>query len=99
MLDGLRQSVVDLQEAKSFELISPVMSQGAFTDTMRVQPNPRGWPQGTRWEPIMQRHDAMKHGRGMGRVVFPDQEARRQQWAQQATERNMQIDPMMMVAP
>lgn len=88
MLDGLRQSVVDEQEARSWDTIHPVMGGGAFKDLMRVKPNPRGWPEGTRWEPMTDRQDVLQHGYGMGRVVFPDQEARRQAWAIAATERN-----------
>lgn len=88
MLDGLRKSVVDEQEARSFEAVSPVMSSGAFQDIMRVRPNPRGWPPGTRWEAMTDRQDLVRHGPGMGRVVFPDQEARRQAWASDATRRN-----------
>lgn len=90
MLDGLRQSVIDEQEARSFEVISPVMHRGAFETIMRVKPNPRGWPEGTRWEPMTDRQDLARHGPGMGRVVFPDQEERRRAWAADATERNWQ---------
>lgn len=90
MLDGLRQSVIDEQEARSFEVISPVMHRGAFETIMRVKPNPRGWPEGTRWEPMTDRKDLARHGPGMGRVVFPDQEDRRRAWAADATERNWQ---------
>lgn len=90
MMDGLRQSVVDEQEARSLEVISPVMSRGAFQNIMRVKPNPRGWPEGTRWEPMTDRDEVVAHGPGMGRVVFPDHEERRRSWAAEAVERNWQ---------
>lgn len=90
MLDGLRQSVIDEQEARSFEVINPVMHRGAFETIMRVKPNPRGWPEGTRWEPMTDRKDLARYGPGMGRVMFPDQEDRRRAWAADATERNWQ---------
>lgn len=90
MLDGLRQSVVDTQEARSFEVMNPVMNRGAFETIMHVRPNPRGWPEGTRWEPMTDKQDLVRHGQGMGRVVFPDQEVRRRAWAAKATERNWQ---------
>jgi hypothetical protein len=88
MLDGFRQSVVDEQEARSQEAVTPLMNGGAFRDIMRVRPNPRGWPEGTRWEPLTDRQEQLMHGPGMGRVVFPDREARAQRWALEAAERN-----------
>ncbi|MCU0926775.1 MAG: hypothetical protein MUF44_12300 [Hydrogenophaga sp.] len=88
MRDGLRQSVVDEQEARSAEAVTPLMNGGAFRDIMRVRPNPRGWPEGTRWEPLTDRQELLMHGPGMGRVVLPDHEARAQRWAMEATERN-----------
>lgn len=90
MLDGLRQSVIDQQEARSWEVVSPVVGAGEFQDIMRVKPNPRGWPEGTRWEAMTDRQEQIKYGPGKGRVVFPDQEARRRAWASKAVERNWQ---------
>lgn len=62
MLEGLRQALIDEQEARSWEAVSPVMSSGAFKDLMRVRPHPRGWPEGTRWEPLTARQDIVQHG-------------------------------------
>lgn len=93
LLDGLRQSVIDEQHAKSFDAVSPVMDAGLFKLIMRTTPNPRGWPEGTRWEPIVSpRHQGQTAALGthMGRVVFPDHEARAQRWAIEATERHWQ---------
>lgn len=50
-----------------------VMGRGAFQDTMRVKPNPRGWPETARWEPFTAREDILKHGPGMGYVVLPQE--------------------------
>jgi hypothetical protein len=85
MLDGLRRSVMDTNEARKMEAISPVMNQGAFQDIMRVRPNPRGWPDGTTWVRMTSRDDMLAHGPGMGRVVFPDHEERAAEWVQRQT--------------
>jgi hypothetical protein len=90
MLEGLRQAVIDEQEVHSWEAVSPVMNGGAFKDLMRVRPHPRGWPEGTRWEPFTARQDLVQHGPGMGRVVFPDHAQRAERWALEAAERNWQ---------
>ncbi|PPE67691.1 T6SS effector BTH_I2691 family protein [Caldimonas caldifontis] len=90
MLEGLRQAVIDEQEAHSWEAVSPVMNGGAFKDLMRVRPHPRGWPEGTRWEPFTAREDLVQHGPGMGRVVFPDHAQRAERWALEAAQRNWQ---------
>lgn len=90
MLDGLRQVVLDAKEARSFTAVSPVMSEGHFKLIMRTQPNPQGWPEGTRWEPLLTRHrgQTMAMGTHMGRVIFPDHAERAQRWAMEATKRN-----------
>ena len=90
MLDGLRQVVLDSKEARSFTAVSPVMSEGQFKLIMRTQPNPKGWPEGTRWEPLLTRHrgQTMAMGTHMGRVIFPDHAERAQRWAMEATKRN-----------
>jgi hypothetical protein len=81
MIEGLRQSLVDEVEARKAGVTSPLMSRGAFQDLMSVKPNRRGWPEGTRWEPLTDRGEKARHGPNMGRVVFPDQEARASAWA------------------
>jgi len=90
MLDGLRQVVLDSKEARSFTAVSPVMSQGQFKDIMRTKPNPKGWPEGTRWEPVIAHHQGQNLALGthMGRVIFPDHAERAQRWAMEATQRN-----------
>jgi len=63
------------------------MSKGAFADVMRVRPNPRGWPEGTVWEPLESNRDnTARYGLGMGRVTFPDHDERAVAWARQQTE-------------
>lgn len=81
-LMGLKQVMLDANLAKSYETVSPVMSRGAFTDVMRVKPNPRGWPEGTVWEPLEISHEnTARYGLGMGRVIFPDHDERAVAWA------------------
>lgn len=90
MLDGLRQTVLDTKEAQSFTAVSPMMSEGQFKDIMRVKPNPKGWPEGTRWEPLLSRYHGktLAVGTNMGRVIFPDHAERAHRWAIDATKRN-----------
>jgi hypothetical protein len=90
MLDGLRQTVLDTKEAQSFTAVSPMMSEGQFKDIMRVKPNPKGWPEGTRWEPLLSRYrgKTLAVGTNMGRVIFPDHAERAHRWAIDATKRN-----------
>ena len=88
MLDGLRQSVIDEYEGKGWDKVSPVMSEGAFKDIMRVKPNPRGWPAGTKWERIVPERGQPVLAPGMGRVTFPDQASRARQWESEAAARN-----------
>lgn len=82
MIEGLREAIVDENEARKFDATSPVLGRGAFEDLQRVKPHPRGWPDGTRWEPLTERTDIAAHGYGMGRVVFPDHEERARAWVQ-----------------
>lgn len=82
MIDGLRQAIIDENEARKWEATTPVISGGAFADLQRVRPHPRQWPEGTRWEPFTDRADVARHGYGMGRVIFPDHDQRAAEWVQ-----------------
>lgn len=84
---GLKQVTLRANLLKSYETVSPVMSKGAFVDVMRVKPNPRGWPEGTVWEPLENNRDnTARYGFGMGRVTFPDHDERAVAWARRQTE-------------
>lgn len=86
-LMGLKQVTLRSNLARSYETVSPVMSKGAFGDVMRVKPNPRGWPEGTVWEPLEATpENKAKYGHGMGRVVFPDHHERAVAWARAQTK-------------
>ena len=82
LLMGLKQVTVDGIALESWDKVAPLMSRGQFDDAMRVKPNPRGWPEGTTWQPLEPSHEKMaRHGRGMGRVRFPDHARRAADWA------------------
>lgn len=87
LLMGLRKVVIDANLVKSWDTVSPVMSNGAFKDIMRVKPNPRGWPAETTWEPLdMTPQNKALYGLGAGRVIFPDHDARALAWAKVQAE-------------
>lgn len=74
-------------EQRSLDAVTPIMTKGAFDDTMRVKPNPRGWPPDTRWEPLEPtRENIARHGPNAGTVIFPDHEARARKWARTQSE-------------
>ncbi|TVO58818.1 T6SS effector BTH_I2691 family protein [Denitromonas halophila] len=86
-LMGLKSVMLDGNLARGWDTVAQVMSGGQFKDIMRVRPNPRGWPEGTRWEPLPDtRENRLKYGHGQGRVVFPDHEERAEAWARRQTE-------------
>jgi hypothetical protein len=86
-LMGLKSVMLDGNLARSWDTVALVMGGGEFKDIMRVKPNPRGWPEGTRWEPLPDtRENRLKYGNGKGRVVFPDHEERAEAWARRQTE-------------
>lgn len=71
-IEGAKQALANKQRANLGDHKRRVMSGAAFKDTMRVKPNPRGWPDNARWVPFTEREDILKHGTGMGYVVLPD---------------------------
>ncbi|WP_341887457.1 T6SS effector BTH_I2691 family protein [Variovorax sp. YR752] len=73
-------------DARSMDAVSPVMTHGAYTDIMRVKPNPKGWPEETQWEPIEDKAELLQRGPGAGRVTFPDQPQRARTWATRQVE-------------
>ncbi|TVT71759.1 MAG: hypothetical protein FHP92_16385 [Denitromonas halophila] len=86
-LMGLKSVMLDGNLARGWDTVAQVMSGGQFKDIMRVRPNPRGWPEGSRWEPLPDtRENRLKYGHGQGRVVFPDHEERAEAWARRQTE-------------
>ena len=48
-----------------------IMSRGAFIDTMRVTPNPRGWPKDISNMPLTSRDDLLRYGTDMIEVFPP----------------------------
>lgn len=86
-LMGLKSVMLDGNLARGWDTVAQVMGGGEFKDIMRVKPNPRGWPEGTRWEPLPDtQENRIKYGYGKGRVVFPDHEERAEAWARRQTE-------------
>ena len=86
-LMGLKSVMLDGNLARGWDTVAQVMGGGEFKDIMRVKPNPRGWPEGTRWEPLPDtQENRIKYGYGQGRVVFPDHEERAEAWARRQTE-------------
>jgi len=86
-LMGLKSVMLDGNLARGWDTVAQVMNGGQFKDIMRVRPNPHGWPEGTRWEPLPDtRENRLKYGHGQGRVVFPDHEERAEAWARRQTE-------------
>ena len=84
-LMGLKSVMLDGNLARGWDTVAQVMSGGQFKDIVR--PNPHGWPEGTRWEPLPDtRENRLKYGHGQGRVVFPDHEERAEAWARRQTE-------------
>jgi len=84
---GLKRVMLSANELRGYDAISPVMSEGAFKDIMRVKPNPRGWPQETQWKALEDtRENRAQYGHRAGRVTFPDQQERSQAWARKQTE-------------
>lgn len=86
MLDGLQKSVIDNAEAEKTEGVTEYMNQWAFETIMYKNGNPRHWPEGTTWEAATEPEVIEKHGRGIGRLVFPDQDEREAKWAAWAIE-------------
>ncbi|MCB4359496.1 T6SS effector BTH_I2691 family protein [Quatrionicoccus australiensis] len=70
-IEGTQKALEKKQQESMSQHQKRVMGRGAFQDTMRVKPNPRGWPETARWEPFTAREDILKHGLGMGYVVLP----------------------------
>lgn len=48
-----------------------IMGAGAFRDTMRVKPNPRGWPQDVKTAPLTSKEDLLRYGPGKIEVFPP----------------------------
>lgn len=86
MLEGLHQSVIDQAIADKSEGVTEYMNQWAFETIMYKNGNPRKWPAGTTWEPVTEPELIKRHGRGIGRLVFPDQEEREEKWMAWAIE-------------
>lgn len=86
MLEGLHQSVIDQAVAEKTEGVTEYMNQWAFETIMYKNGNPRNWPVGTTWEPVTEPELLKRHGRGIGRLVFPDQAEREEKWAAWAIE-------------
>lgn len=86
MLDGLQKSVIDNAEAEKTEGVTEYMNKWAFETIMYKNGNPRNWPEGTTWEVLTDPEAIEKHGRGIGRLVFPDQDEREAKWAAWAIE-------------
>lgn len=88
LVNGLRHNLLDGLLKRGYDTVAPVMTQGRFKDIMRVKPNPRGWPEGTRWEPITAnpRRGEATHAPGEGRVIFPDHDTRAAEWARMQSE-------------
>ncbi len=78
-LMGLKPVMLDGNLARGWDTVAfQGRERGQFKDIGRVRANPRGWPEGTRWEPLPDtRENRLKYGHGQGRVVFPDHEERR----------------------
>ena len=72
-IDGTKKALEKKLQDSMGQHQNRVMGRGAYQDTMRVKPNPRGWPETARWEPFTAREDILKHGPGMGYVVLPQE--------------------------
>lgn len=72
-IDGTKQALERKIQDGMSQHENRVMGRGTFQDIMRVKPNPRGWPETTRWEPFTAREDILKHGPNMGYVVLPQE--------------------------
>jgi hypothetical protein len=82
LLMGLKQVTIDGIAMESWDKVSPLMHEGQFKTVMLVKPNPRGWPEGTRWEKLAVSHEnTARYGQGRGHIVFPDHEERAAAWA------------------
>ena len=90
MLEGLRQVVVDSNEAKSYEAVSPIMQKRRFHESLRSVGG--RLPDDARWVPLEESYQRRRAVRTpderWGRVVFVDHDERAQRWATEAAKRN-----------